>query len=99
MALTNLQLWNHVRNKYPKFASETSEGTRDLFTERGFAQLKQFDASVLNDFFELSLRVFLQKVDVAGVKDLLADQGFGESYATPFGGYTQRIAVNTIKPI
>lgn len=99
MALTNLQLWNHVRNKYPKFASETSEGTRDTFTERGFSQLKQFDASVLNDFFELSLRVFLQKVDAAGVKDLLADQGFGESYATPFGGYTQRIAVNTIKPI
>ena len=99
MALTNLQLWNHVRNKYPKFASETSEGTRDLFTERGFSQLKQFDSSVLNDFFELSLRVFLQKVDAAGVKDLLADQGFGESYATPFGGYTQRIAVNTIKPI
>ena len=99
MALTNLQLWNHVRNKYPKFASETSEGTKDLFTERGFSQLKQFDSSVLNDFFELSLRVYLQKVDAAGVKDLLADQGFGESYATPFGGYTQRIAVNTIKPI
>lgn len=99
MALTNAQLWDYLRSKYPKFNSETSKATAETFTERGFTQLKQFDASVLNDFFDLSLRVFLQKIDAADVKDPLEEQGFGESYATPYGGYTQRIAVNTIKPI
>ena len=99
MALTNLQLWDHLRNKYPKFKSETSKGTAELFTERGYEQLKNFDSSVLNDFFDLSMRVFLQKIDVADVKDVLSGQDFGEDYATPYGGYTQRIAINSIKPV
>lgn len=99
MALTNTQLWNYIRDKYPNFASQTAKGTADLFTERGFDQLAQFDSSVLNDFFSLSLRVFLQKIDVADVKDLLADQDFGEAYDTPYGGYVQRLSINSVKPI
>lgn len=99
MALTNAQLWTYLRNHYPKFKSETSAVTSELFTERGFEQLQNFDSSILNDFFDLSLRVFLQKIDVADVKDLLAGQDFGEDYETPYGGYTQRIAINSIKPV
>lgn len=99
MALTNTQLWTYLRNKYPKFKSETAKATDELFTEKGFSQLQNFDSSILNDFFDLSLRVFLQKIDVADVKDLLSDQGFGEDYATPYGGYTQRIAINSISPV
>lgn len=99
MALTNAQLWNYIRDKYPNFASQTAKGTADLFTARGFEQLSQFDSSILNDFFSLSLRVFLQKIDVANVKDLLSDQDFGESYDTPYGGYVQRISINSVKPI
>ena len=99
MALTNIQLWNFIRDRYPNFASQTSKGTADLFTARGFDQLAQFDSSILNDFFSLSLRVFLQKIDVADVKDLLSDQDFGESYDTPYGGYVQRLSINSVKPI
>jgi hypothetical protein len=99
MALTNAQLWNYIRDKYPNFKSQTAKGTADLFTARGFEQLSQFDSSILNDFFSLSLRVFLQKIDVADVKDLLAEQDFGESYDTPYGGYVQRISINSVKPI
>lgn len=99
MALTNLQLWNYLRDKYPTFKSNTAEGTKDLFTSAGFEQLQQFNGQALNDFFGLSLRVFLQKITVADVKDLLEGQGFGESYSTPFGGYVQRIAVSSIKPV
>ena len=99
MALTNAQLWNYIRSKYPNFKSQTAEGTADLFTERGFDQLAQFDSSILNDFFNLSLRVFLQKIDVADVKDLLQDQDFGEAYDMPYGGYVQRISIDSVKPI
>lgn len=97
--LTNGELWNYIRGKYPNFANQTSEATKDLFTERGFEQLRSFDSSILNDFFYLSMRVFLNKIDVAEVKDLLASQDFGETYDTPYGGYIQRLSVNSIKPI
>ena len=43
MALTNLQLWNYLRDKYPTFKSNTAEGTKDLFTSAGFEQLQQFN--------------------------------------------------------
>lgn len=99
MALTNLQLWNYLRDKYPTFKSNTAAGTKDLFTSAGFEQLQQFNPQALNDYFGLSLRVFLQKITVADVKDLLEGQGFGESYSTPYGGYVQRIAVSSIKPV
>lgn len=99
MSLTNAQLWEYIKSRYPNFKSQTAKITGDIFTEKGFEQLSQLDGSILNDFFGLSLRVFLQKIDVAGVKDLLADQDFGESYDTPFAGISQRISINSIKPI
>lgn len=100
MALTNLQLWNYLRNKYPTFQAITSEGTKDLFTSEGYEQLAQYNQQALNDFFGLSLRVFLQKITVANVKDVLDDQDFGESYAmTRGGGITQRMAIPTVMPV
>lgn len=100
MALTNLQLWNYLRNKYPTFHSITSEGTKALFTSEGYEQLAQYNQQALNDFFNLSLRVFLQKITVANVKDILDDQDFGESYAmTRGGGITQRMAIPTVMPV
>ena len=95
MALTNLQLWNYLRDKYPSFKQITAEGTKDLFTSRGFEQLQQVNPQALNDYFGLSLRVFLQKITVAKVRDVLGSQDFGEKYETPFGGYIQRVAVST----
>ena len=99
MALSNSQLWDYLRGKYPNFANHTSKATADLFTARGFEQLQSYDASILNDYFGLSLRVFLQKVTSADVKDLLEGQGFGEAYDTPFGGFIQRMSINSLKPV
>lgn len=100
MALTNLQLWNYLRSKYPTFQAITSEGTKDLFTSEGYEQLAQYNQQALNDFFGLSLRVFLQKINVANVKDILDDQSFGESYAmNRGGGITQRMAIPTVMPV
>lgn len=99
MALTNLQLWNYLRDKYPSFKQITAEGTADLFTSRGFEQLQQVNPQALNDYFGLSLRVFLQKITVAKVRDVLGSQDFGEKYETPFGGYVQRVAVSTTAAI
>lgn len=97
--ITNAQLWDYLRGKYPNFKNNTSKGTSDLFTDRGFEQLQATDPSILNDFFGLSIRVFLQKIDVANVKDILEGQGFGESYDTPYGGFVQRMSIDSVKPV
>lgn len=97
--ISNVDLWNAVRKYSPTFASHTAEATKDLFTERGFAELTNPDAKILNEFFQLSIRVALQQVNISHAQDPLAEAGFGEAYEQPFGGITQRMAVNSIKPV
>lgn len=99
MALSNLALWNALRATNPSFASHTSEGTAELFTERGFETLKTTNLNAINEFFELSLRVALQKISVGNAKNLFEGIGLVEVYDTPNGGYTQRIAIGNIKPV
>lgn len=98
--ITNADLWNAIRAKFPQFASHTAEATADLFTERGFEQLKNGEyPNLLNDFFELSVRVYLQQVNVSRAEDQLASNGFGEYYKQPMGGIIQRMSIDSIKPI
>lgn len=97
--ISNADLWNAVRKFSPTFRSHTAEATAELFTEKGFAQITNPDAKILNEFFQLSIRVALQQVNISHAKDPLAVAGFGETYNQPFGGITQRMAVNSIKPI
>lgn len=99
-SISNVDLWNEIRNRFPQFESHTSEATRNLFTESGFEALKASDyPDVLNDFFNLSLRVYLQMVTLSRAKDILDDGDFGEYYDNPMGGYIQRMSINSIKPV
>jgi hypothetical protein len=97
--IDNLQIWDSLRKAYPQFASHTSKGTKELFTAKGFEALQVNDAQAINEFFNLSMRVFLQTVNVSRAKDPLEAKGFGEHYNQPNGGIIQRMAVNSIKPI
>lgn len=97
--LTNTQFWDMARAKNPLFKAHTSKGTADLFNEKGFEALTRDNINVINEFFEISLRVAFQKVDVSRAKNPLADIGLVEIYDTPNGGFTQRIAINSIKPV
>lgn len=97
--LTNIQFWNECRKNNAQFESYTSAGTKETFTEKGFEALKASDLNILNKFFELSLRVAFQKVDVSRARNPLTDSGLVEVYNTPNGGFVQRIAVNSISPI
>lgn len=99
LAITNLNLWNELRKMYPQFQSQTSEGTKDLFSDVGFEKLQNYNTQILNDFFNLSVRVALQIVNISHAKDPLADKGFGEYFDSPNGGVIQRMAVDTIKPV
>lgn len=97
--ITNADLWNAVRAKYPTFASHTAKATKEMFTEAGFEALKQLPDNPLNDFWGLLIRVYLQQVNVSHAKDNLESKGFGEFYDNPNGGFIQRMAVRSIKPI
>ena len=99
MNFTNVELWNALRAKYPSFKSHTAEATADLFTERGFTELSRNDVNSLNEFFELSMRVAFQKLDIAKIKTRLQEAGIVEGYDTPMGGYVQRISIEAITPV
>lgn len=92
--ISNKDLFNMLRTKYPNFGSSTSKATDDFFTEKTFDVLynSQDGKAQLNDFFSLSLRTYLQRVDYANVKDVLANAGFGEEFDSRFGGFIQRMA-------
>lgn len=97
--ITNVQFWNECRKNNAQFESYTSAGTKEIFTEKGFEAIKASDLNILNKFFELSLRVAFQKVDVARATNPFTDSGLVEVYDTPNGGFVQRIAVDSISPI
>lgn len=97
--LTNMQFWDECRKNNAQFESYTSVGTKETFSEQGFEAIKASDLNILNKFFELSLRVALQKVDIARAVNPLTDAGLVEVYDTPNGGFVQRIAVDSISPI
>lgn len=99
-AMTNIDFWNTARKMDPTFKSWTSEGTADIFTEKGFEELKLLnEGKVLNSFLNLSLRVALNIVNIAQVKDPLSGFDFGETYQTMQGAYLQRMAVHSMKPV
>ena len=97
--ITNAQFWTMARAKNAKFASETSKVTSETFSEKGFEALKRDGLDILNEFFELSIRIAFQKLDVSRAKNPLAEVGLVEVYDTPNGGFVQRIAINSVKGI
>lgn len=99
MALTNAQLWDGIRAAFPNFRNHTSKATRELFTKAGFERLQLYSIETLNDFWDLSMRVFLQTINISQAKDPLDAQDFGENYEQARGGYIQRMAMYPVKPI
>lgn len=99
MQLSNISLWNYLRKTNPNFASHTSKGTKELFTEQGFEALQRNDINAINEYFELSVRVAFQKFTLSKVRNPLDGTGLVEVYDTPNGGYVQRIAMKMLKPI
>ena len=96
--ITNATIWDAIRDKYPQFAGHTAKATKDLFTEQGWEALSSNPQDV-NDFFALSVRVYLQMINVSRAKDILEEKGFGEYFDNPMGGIIQRMAIDSVKPV
>lgn len=98
-AITNKALGDMIAKIYPSFNSHTAQLTAETFTERGFDRITQLDPTFVNDFFELSMRVWLNVVNISHAKDILAEKDFGETYDQPWGAIIQRLSTNSVKPI
>lgn len=96
---TNAQFWDMARRFSPDFKQHTSERTLKDFTEKGFEEVTLQGTNVLNEFFEISMRIAFQMLNVSRAKNPLVDKGLVQVYDTPNGGYVQRISVNSIKPV
>lgn len=96
---TNAQFWDMARRFSPDFKQHTSERTLKDFTEKGFEEVTLQGTNVLNDFFEISMRIAFQMLNVSRAKNPLVDKGLVQVYDTPNGGFVQRISVNSIKPV
>lgn len=96
--LTNAELWNECRAADSSFAAITSEATDAMFTERGFDALSNKQPNVLANFYAISLKVHLQLVKFAEVKDLFSEQDFGESFSGDIGSAIQQRIYQGILP-
>lgn len=97
-AASNFQIWDYLRATNPSFASHTSQATANLFTERGFAHLAQTNLNALSDFFNLSVRVALQIVNISHAQDIFMRHDIGETFTMENGGIIQRMATTSVKP-
>lgn len=97
--ISNSEFWDKARAFSPNFKSHTAEGTAIEFTEKGFEAIQLSGTQTLNEFFEISMRVSFQILNVSRARNPLADKGLIQVYDTPNGGFIQRMAVNSLKPV
>lgn len=97
--VNNVTLWNLARKEDPTFASHTSEGTAEMFSEKGWEAIQRNGVSAVNEWFNVSLRIAFQMLNVATARNPLAEIGLVEVYDTPNGGYVQRMALGAVKPV
>lgn len=97
--MTNATYWELVKKAYPKFKEATANKTYQQFMSRGFESVDFSNAQILDDFFNLSLRIVLNQVNISHAKDIFETHDVGETYSTPFGGVLQRISVGTVKGV
>lgn len=98
--VSNVELWNLARKADPTFASHTSEGTSELFTEKGWEMVTRSALTdVVNEWFGVSLRVVFQMLDVAEARNPLAEIGLVEVFDMGMGGIAQRMSLDAIKPV
>lgn len=96
---SNTKFWDMARRFSPDFASHTAEATKVQFDEKGFESIKLTGLGTLNEFYQISMRIAFQMLNVATARNPLAESGLVQIYNTPNGGFVQRMSVNSVKPI
>ena len=95
--LTNKEILALAKSD-PTYNSWTSKLTNDIFTEKGYEELKQNDYKILSDFFGLSVRVILNQIKTANPHIPSLYTAIVEEYANEQGGIFQRVNTKLLKP-
>lgn len=100
MAKTNSEIIEGIIQKYPQFQGHAAQMARSLMTPESFDEVSRNDiGNFINDFFGAIMRVYLNVINISHAKDPLENNGFGEYFKNNYGGITQRMSIDSVKPI
>ena len=96
--IKNSEIFELCRAYSPQFKSFTANVTAQKLNQ-GWEANKNFDPTVVNEWFKISMKIILEKVDIATVKNPIEDYGIVENYLDEWGNTAQRIAIGSMKPV
>ena len=94
----NSEIFKLCQAYSPQFKSLTAKISAEKLNA-GWEANKNFDPTVVNEWFKVSMKIVLEKVDVATVKNPIEGYGIVENYLDEWGNTAQRIAVGSMKPV
>lgn len=96
--IKNSEIFRAIQAYSPQFKSLTAHVTAENL-DKGWEANKDFDPTIVNEWFKLSMKVILQKVSVVTAKNPIEGYGIVENYEDEFGNTAQRIAIGSMKPV
>lgn len=96
--IKNSEIFKLCQAYSPQFKSLTANVTVQKL-DAGWEANKNFDPTVVNEWFKVSMKIILEKVDIATVKNPIESYGIVENYLDEWGNTAQRIAVSSMKPV
>lgn len=96
--VANSEIFKVAQAYSPQFKSLTASLTADKLDD-GWEANKTIDPTIVNEWFKVTMKMILEKVDVARAKNPIESYGIVENYLDEFGNMAQRIAVNGMKPV
>lgn len=94
----NSEIFKLCQAYSPQFKSLTAKVSAEKLNS-GWEANKNFDPTIVNEWFKVSMKIVLEKVDVATVKNPIENYGIVENYLDEWGNTAQRIAVGSMKPV
>lgn len=94
----NSEIFKLCQAYSPQFKSLTAKVSADRLNS-GWEANKNFDPTIVNEWFKISMKIVLEKVDIATVKNPIENYGIVENYLDEWGNTAQRIAVGSMKPV
>lgn len=94
----NSEIFKLARAFSPQFKAFTAALTADGL-DNGWEANKNLDPTIVNEWFTVTMKMILEKVDIATAKNPIEGYGIVENYLDEFGNMAQRIAVNGMKPV
>lgn len=94
----NSEIFKLAQAFSPQFKAYTAHVTATNL-DLGWEANKTIDPEVVNEWFKVSMKIILQKVDIATVKNPIEGYGIVENYQTEWGNMVQRLAISGMKPV